>query len=125
MRLLVHEVAQIAGVVPFTVRKYIRSGRLSATKVGGVWTIDERDLLALAAHPPRTGRPPRDRGAGRPAPDTRARKVTVAELQQIVAEVAGDDPTIRTSVRPTPAATSFRAVVAKWIGRHRDEVADA
>ncbi len=44
----VHEAAAIANVTPWTLRRWLRTGRLVAGKPGGKdWRIDERDLLAL------------------------------------------------------------------------------
>lgn len=44
----VNEAASIANITTGTLRRWLRTGRLVATKPGGKdWRIDERDLLAL------------------------------------------------------------------------------
>ena len=53
------EAAQIAGVHVETVRNWIRSGKLKATRWGRTFVIDERDLKKLLANPPKPGRPPK------------------------------------------------------------------
>jgi excisionase family DNA binding protein len=47
--LTVPEAARIAGRDPETIRRWIRSGRLAARKVGTQHVIDEEDLSELVA----------------------------------------------------------------------------
>jgi MerR family transcriptional regulator, light-induced transcriptional regulator len=65
-----HQVADRLGVHYMTVYRYVRTGRLPATVVGGRWQVDPADLDALVAGPggPPVGRRPggsRSRVAGR------------------------------------------------------------
>ena len=47
------EAAERLGVHYMTAYRYVRTGRLPATRVGGQWVVDPRDLTALpAASPP-------------------------------------------------------------------------
>lgn len=69
--LTVPEAARRVGRDPETVRRWIRSGRLRARKVGTQHVIDEADLH-LAADPPRSVPLPeswRTFESGRPVPD--------------------------------------------------------
>jgi excisionase family DNA binding protein len=70
--LTVPEAARRAGRDPETVRRWIRSGRLRARKVGTQHVIDEADLDALVDERPETLPVPR-RGrtsaSGQPLPD--------------------------------------------------------
>ncbi|SDN14073.1 helix-turn-helix domain-containing protein [Acetanaerobacterium elongatum] len=45
--LTVKEVADRLKLTPYTVREWIREGKLKASKVGGVWRIKEDNLSAL------------------------------------------------------------------------------
>ena len=47
--LSVKEVANLFRVCPKTVRRWIKSGRLSATRLGRDWRIAKTDLKSLAA----------------------------------------------------------------------------
>lgn len=47
--LSVKEVANLFRVCPKTVRRWIKSGRLSATRLGRDWRIARTDLKSLAA----------------------------------------------------------------------------
>ena len=50
-KLTLTEVAELLGVHYMTAYKYVRTGKLPATKVGGGWLIDRDDLDALDATP--------------------------------------------------------------------------
>jgi excisionase family DNA binding protein len=39
------EAAELLQVSPFTVRKWLRSGKLKGVKAGRVWRIREKDLI--------------------------------------------------------------------------------
>jgi excisionase family DNA binding protein len=56
------EAAELLGVHYMTAYRYIRTGRLPATSVRGIWQIDPSDVLALAGAEPA---PPRLRGGSR------------------------------------------------------------
>lgn len=45
--LTVKEVADRLKLTPYTVREWIREGKLKASKVGGVWRVKEDNLSAL------------------------------------------------------------------------------
>lgn len=49
--LTISEVAELLGVHYMTVYKYVRTGRLHATKVGGGWLVERTDLDAFAHRP--------------------------------------------------------------------------
>jgi excisionase family DNA binding protein len=53
--LTVPEVARLVGRDPETVRRWIRSGRLPARKIGTQHVIEEADLEALYADPDGAG----------------------------------------------------------------------
>ncbi|MDD9718625.1 helix-turn-helix domain-containing protein [Dinoroseobacter sp. PD6] len=53
--LSVKEVAQVFRVCPKTVRRWIASGQLPATRLGRDWRIARSDLRALAAARGKTG----------------------------------------------------------------------
>jgi excisionase family DNA binding protein len=70
--LTVPEAARRAGRDPETVRRWIRSGRLAARKVGTQHVIEEADLEALVGESPETLPVPkrwRRSDSGRPLPD--------------------------------------------------------
>jgi excisionase family DNA binding protein len=70
--LTVPEAARRAGRDPETVRRWIRSGRLRARKVGTQHVIDEADLDALVDERPETLPVPRrwrTSASGQPLPD--------------------------------------------------------
>jgi excisionase family DNA binding protein len=69
--LTVPEAARRVGRDPETVRRWIRSGRLRATKVGTQHVIDPQDLDAVTQSPLTLPMPERWRrsDSGRPAPD--------------------------------------------------------
>ncbi|MBA2419526.1 MAG: helix-turn-helix domain-containing protein [Thermoleophilaceae bacterium] len=69
--LTVPEAAQRAGRTAETVRRWIRSGRLRAEKVGTQHVIDEQDLERLVEEPWPVEIPPELRGdpQGNPQPD--------------------------------------------------------
>jgi excisionase family DNA binding protein len=69
--LTVPEAARRAGRNPETIRRWIRSGRLRASKVGTQHLIDESDLeaTALAAEPLPIPDALRHFDSGRPQPD--------------------------------------------------------
>ncbi len=50
--LTVPQAAQRSRRTPETIRRWIRAGRLRATKVGTQHVIEEQDLLALIDEPP-------------------------------------------------------------------------
>jgi MerR family transcriptional regulator, light-induced transcriptional regulator len=52
MSLTLQEAADRAGVHYMTVYRWVRTGRLPATKVGGAWAVEPEDLDGLAAAPP-------------------------------------------------------------------------
>lgn len=56
------EAAELLGVHYMTVYRYVRTGRLPATSVGGVWQVDPADVRALANRPSPA---PRVRGGSR------------------------------------------------------------
>jgi excisionase family DNA binding protein len=56
--LTLHEVADRLGVHYMTVYRWVRTGRLPATKAGATWSVREQDLERLGAEP----EPPRGRG---------------------------------------------------------------
>jgi excisionase family DNA binding protein len=74
--LTVNETARMIGVDPSLVRTWIRDGRLPATRVGRVWTIDEADADVFA----------RRRVPGR------GRKLSSATAWGLLALLSGDDP---------------------------------
>ena len=41
------QIASMVGMHPRTIRRYIREGKLKATKVGGEWRVEERDAEAF------------------------------------------------------------------------------
>ena len=49
--LTLHQVADRLGVHYMTVYRYIRTGRLPATKVGGEWQVAEGDVVAMETSP--------------------------------------------------------------------------
>ena len=54
------EAAAMAGVTVETIRRWVRSGLLPVRRIGRVCLINERDLRAVMANPPKpTGRPRR------------------------------------------------------------------
>jgi excisionase family DNA binding protein len=59
------EAAAALGVHYMTAYRYVRTGRLPATLVGGVWKVDPADLAALAHPEPPAGRPSHPRGEAR------------------------------------------------------------
>jgi len=69
--LTVPEAAKRAGRTAETVRRWIRSGRLRAEKVGTQHVIDEQDLERLVEEPWTVEIPPelRDDPQGNPQPD--------------------------------------------------------
>ncbi len=69
--LTVPEAARQVGRNPETVRRWIRSGRLAARKVGTQHVIEERDLLAVVEKPQMLPLPEhwRRSASGQPAPD--------------------------------------------------------
>lgn len=57
--LTVDEAAEVVRVTPYTVREWLREGRLRGHKVhGGRWLIDPRDLAATEWEAPRHTRGP-------------------------------------------------------------------
>ena len=50
------EAADQLGVHYMTAYRYVRTGRLPATRIGSQWWIDPRDLPSAAAGSPVTGR---------------------------------------------------------------------
>lgn len=44
--LTIKEVAEKLRLTPYTVRRFIKEGKLPATKVGGQWRVREADLEA-------------------------------------------------------------------------------
>jgi excisionase family DNA binding protein len=75
--LTLHEAAERAGVHYMTVYRWVRTGRLPATKVGGAWAVQVEDLDALAEEPPEA---PRGRARRADHPGRLARRL-----------IAGDD----------------------------------
>jgi excisionase family DNA binding protein len=69
--LTVPEAARLVGRDPETVRRWIRSGRLRATRVGTQHLIDEDELYAAATEPGSLEVPAgwRRFDSGRPQPD--------------------------------------------------------
>ena len=69
--LTVHDVARRTGRNPETIRRWIRTGRLRARKVGTRHLIEENDLEAATERPQSAGVPEawRTLPSGRPAPD--------------------------------------------------------
>jgi excisionase family DNA binding protein len=58
------EAADRLGVHYMTAYRYVRTGRLAATRVGGEWQVDPRDVAALQQAPPkRKAARPRSRAA--------------------------------------------------------------
>ena len=77
------EAADRLGVHYMTVYRYVRTGRLPARRIGSQWRVDPRDLGAVAAGSPVTGRPR--------AETQRASRAAVARrLEDRL--VAGDEP---------------------------------
>lgn len=71
MTLTLTEAAQIIGIAPRNLRRWLFDGRLAATKPDGEhWAIEEADLMAALAGNPATGnaatRGRKRPGAGRP-----------------------------------------------------------
>ncbi len=60
--LTLHEAAERLGVHYMTAYRYVRTGRLPATRRGALWLVDPRDLRAAAAG---AGAPGRHKAAGR------------------------------------------------------------
>ena len=69
--LTVPEAARLAGRDPETIRRWIRSGKLPARKIGTQHVIDDHDLAAAAAPKETLPMPERWKrsDSGRPAPD--------------------------------------------------------
>jgi excisionase family DNA binding protein len=69
--LTVPEAARRVGRDPETIRRWIRSGRLRARKVGTQHVIEDDDLEAAASESMMVGLPPawRTTHSGRPMPD--------------------------------------------------------
>ena len=69
--LTVPEAARRVGRDPETIRRWIRSGRLRARKVGTQHVIEEHDLDAILSEPTMVGLPAawRTTHSGRPMPD--------------------------------------------------------
>jgi excisionase family DNA binding protein len=68
--LTVPQAARRIGRDPETIRRWIRSGRLRAARVGTQHVIEEADLDALAEQPRSLPLPERQRfDSGRPVPD--------------------------------------------------------
>lgn len=70
-RIGLQEAADRLGVHYMTAYRYVRTGRLDATRVGGQWRVDLRDVAALARQPVAT---PRQRSASRGAAARRLEK---------------------------------------------------
>jgi excisionase family DNA binding protein len=98
--LTVPEAARRTGRHPETIRRWIREGKLTASKVGTQHVIDEEDLTFLL----RDGRPPRRGGAGR-----------AAQISEALAPyVAGS------RVPPRPAADDWLPYIVGRIARTID-----
>lgn len=54
------QAAAILGIAARTVKDYCRTGRLTATKYGRDWLIDQRNLDAYRQSPKSLGRPRKD-----------------------------------------------------------------
>src|SRR5580704_12070270 len=77
------EVADRLGVHYMTAYRYVRTGRLPATRIGSQWWVDPRDLPAAAAGSP---------VAGRPRTETRRASRATAARRLEDRLVAGDEP---------------------------------
>jgi MerR family transcriptional regulator, light-induced transcriptional regulator len=77
------EAADQLGVHYMTAYRYVRTGRLPATRIGSQWWVDPRDLPAAAAGSP---------VAGRPRTETRRASRATAARRLEDRLVAGDEP---------------------------------
>src|SRR5271154_4951980 len=77
------EAADRLGVHYMTAYRYVRTGRLPATRIGSQWWVDPRDLPAVAAGSP---------VAGRPRTETRRASRAIAARRLEDRLVAGDEP---------------------------------
>jgi excisionase family DNA binding protein len=81
--LTLHEAADRLGVHYMTVYRWVRTGRLPATRIGAEWRVDPADVEAMRRRPAAAGR---DRGSrGRP----RSRAAAAQRLRQRL--IAGDE----------------------------------
>lgn len=90
--LTLDEVAEKLGVHYMTVYRYVRQGRLSASRVHGVWQVSARDLTDFVAERERAAS---HRPARRKSSDARTGKRTKADRSKYVVElerslIAGD-----------------------------------
>jgi len=81
--LTLQEAADQLGVHYMTAYRYVRTGRLAATRIGSHWWVDPQDLPAAAA---------RSAVAGRPRSETRRTSRATAARRLEDRLVAGDEP---------------------------------
>src|SRR3984957_19154969 len=77
------DAADQLGVHYMTAYRYVRTGRLPATRIGSQWWVDPRDLPAAGAGSP---------VAGRPRTETRRASRATAARRLEDRLVAGDEP---------------------------------